>query len=102
MAYPRKDTAADVEACRRHRVSRAALFGSSTQVDAAVEPRDVDILVTFESIPPGMRAGEHAALLEELEGILGMPIDLVVSTAVRNPYPKDEIGRTEVVLYEIA
>jgi hypothetical protein len=33
---------------------------------------------------------------------MGMPVDLAVSTAVRNPYLKDEIDRTEVVLYGIA
>ncbi|HEY3316987.1 MAG TPA: nucleotidyltransferase domain-containing protein [Coriobacteriia bacterium] len=90
-----------VEACRSHHASRVALFGSATQTEGT-EPRDVDVLVTFEPLPPGMRSSEYLALVEELESILGMPVDVVVSTSVRNPYLKDEIARTETVLYEAA
>jgi predicted nucleotidyltransferase len=91
-----------VDACRRHHVSRVALFGSATETDPEVEPRDADVLVTFEALPADARAGAYADLLVDLESIMGMPVDIVVSTSVRNPYLRDELDRTQVVLYEVA
>lgn len=91
-----------VESCRRHHVRRAALFGSSAQPDAEVTPRDLDVLVTFGDVPAGGYADAYFGLLEELEAIMGMPVDIVVSDAVRNPYLKAELEATQVVLYDAA
>jgi len=88
--------------CRRHHVVRAALFGSATQTESGVVPSDLDLLVTFESLAPRMKAEAYAELTEELERIMGMPVDVMVSTAVRNSYLAEEIERTQVVLYEVA
>jgi len=89
-------------ACRRHRVVSSALFGSATQTEAGIVPNDLDILVAFEPLEPRMKAQEYAALVAELEEIMGMPVDVMVSTAVRNPLLAEEIERTKVVLYEVA
>ncbi len=92
--------AAIEDACRRHRVISAALFGSATQPTSDIIPNDLDILVTFAPLEPRMKAQEYAALSAELEAIMGMPVDVMVSTAIRNPCLSDEIERTKVVLYE--
>ncbi len=94
--------AAIEDACRRHRVIAGALFGSATQTSGDVVPGDLDVLVTFAPLEPRMKAQEYAALSAELEAIMGMPVDVMVSTAIRNPYLSDEIERTKVVLYEAA
>jgi len=101
-ARVRPHLAAVQDACRRHRVVSSALFGSATQTEAGVIPRDLDILVMFEPLEPRMKAQEYAALAAELEEIMGMPVDVMVSTAIRNPYLAEEIERTKVVLYEVA
>lgn len=98
----RPHLAAIGEACRRHHIVTGALFGSATQPDARVVPQDVDVLVTFAPLEPKMKAEEYAALTAELEAILGMPVDVMVSTAIRNPYLAKEIDRTKVVFYEAA
>jgi len=90
------------DACRRHHVIAGALFGSATQPDAHVVPNDLDVLVTFAPLEPKMKAEQYAALTAELEAIMGMPVDVMVSTAIRNPYLAGEIERTKVVLYEAA
>jgi hypothetical protein len=94
--------AAVEDACRRHHVTSSALFGSSTQIETGVVPKDLDILVTFERLEPRMKAQQYAELVAELESIMGMRVDVMVSTAVRNPYLAEEIERTKVVLYEVA
>jgi predicted nucleotidyltransferase len=101
-ARVRSKVSAIESTCRRHHVKRAALFGSATQVDDAVVPADLDILVTFEPLAPRVKAEHYAALSSELERIMGMPVDVMVSTAVRNPYLREELERTQVVLYEVA
>lgn len=90
------------DACRRHHIAECALFGSATQAAEGVVPGDLDVLVTFAPLEPRMKAEEYAALAAELEAIMGMPVDVMVSTAVRNPYLAEEIERTKVVLYEAA
>lgn len=101
-ARVRPKVSAIESSCRRHHVSRAALFGSATQTADAVIPSDLDILVTFESLEPRMKAEQYASLTAELERIMGMPVDVMVSSAVRNPYLQAELERTQVVLYEVA
>lgn len=91
-----------VEACRRHHASRVALFGSSTQPEPDVTPQDLDVLVTFGEIPAGGSADAYFELLEELERIMGMPVDVVMTGAVRNPYFRAELEATQVVVYEAA
>lgn len=94
--------AAIEDACRRHHVVAGALFGSATQLDNSVVPNDLDLLVTFAQLEPRMKAEEYAALTAELESIMGMSVDVMVSTAIRNPILAEEIERTKVVLYEAA
>jgi len=100
--HVRPHLAAIEDACRRHHVVSGALFGSATQTESGVVPNDLDVLVTFAPLEPRMKAEEYAALTAELEAIMGMPVDVMVSTAVRNPYLAEEIERTKVVLYEAA
>ena len=94
--------AAIEDAFRRHHLVAGALFGSATQPQSSVVPNDLDVLVTFAPLEPRMKAAEYAALSAELEAIMGMPVDVMVSTAIRNPYLAEEIERTKVVLYEAA
>lgn len=90
------------QACRRHHVISSAVFGSATQTTADVTPNDLDLLVTFEPLEPKLKAEAYAALVAELESIMGMPVDVMVSTAIKNPYLAQEIERTKVALYEVA
>jgi len=100
--HVRPHLAAIEDACRRHHVTSSALFGSATQSRDDVVPNDLDVLVTFAPLEPRMKAEEYAALSAELEAIMGMPVDVMVSTAIRNPVLAEEIERTKVVLYEAA
>jgi predicted nucleotidyltransferase len=100
--HVRPHVAAIEDACRRHHVTSSALFGSATQNRDDVVPNDLDVLVTFAPLEPRMKAEEYAALSAELEVIMGMPVDVMVSTAIRNPALAEEIERTKVVLYEAA
>jgi hypothetical protein len=82
-------------------VERAVLFGSATQPDAGAAPRDLDVLVRLGGPLEG-RATRYFELRRELERVSGLPVDLVEEEAVTNPYLRDEIERTGVVVLEAA
>lgn len=88
--------------CSRYRVRRLALFGSAVRDDFDPRRSDFDFLVEFEGLPPGDHADSYFGLLQELESLLGRPIDLVESAMLRNPYRRQEIEATQVVLHAAA
>ena len=62
-------------ACRRHKVSRLDVFGSAARgTDFDVETSDADFLVDFD---PDYGADEFFGLKDDLEKVLGRPVDLV-------------------------
>ena len=100
-AHLRPRLLAVLTALREAGVERAVLFGSAAQADAARAPRDLDFLVELGGPEKG-RAARYFALQRALERAGGLPVDLVEVEAVDNPYLRDEIERTGVVLIAAA
>ncbi len=86
-------------ACERFHVARLELFGSAAGANFDSDDSDLDFLVTFSEIPAGEHANSYFGLLETLEALFGRRIDLVVSSAVRNPYFRQAIERNRTLLY---
>ena len=85
--------------CLRHGIARAEVFGSVARGQTR-EGSDLDLMVTFR---PRVRPGlEFFAMQEELEQILGCPVDLLTRRSVEqsdNPYLTAldfRVGRREV------
>ena len=53
-------------------------------------------------MPPPDHANSYFGLMEDLEQLLGMPIDLIEPGPISNPYFREEIERTRQPLYEAA
>ena len=85
--------------CRRHRVLRLSLFGSATRDDFDPQRSDFDFLVDFEDLPSGHYADAYFGLLDSLERLLGRPVDLVVGSAIKNPYFKQAVEQTRALVY---
>lgn len=90
--------AALTDACLRHHVSRLDAFGSVLR-DDFTPGSDIDFLVEFEPVDATGFDHPYWALGEELEAILGRRIDLVMVSAVTNPYLAHELEVTKVALY---
>jgi predicted nucleotidyltransferase len=83
--------------CRRWQVQELALFGSAARGNFGPHS-DVDVLVTF--VPDaGHSLFDLMRLQDELEALLGRPVDLVEKRALRNPFLRHEILQTARVLY---
>jgi uncharacterized protein len=85
--------------CRRYRVLSLSLFGSATRDDFDPEHSDYDFLVEFEALPPGQYADAYFGLLESLGRLMGRPVDLVVASAIKNPYFRQSVEQTRALLY---
>ena len=90
------------ELCDKHRVLRLALFGSATTDDFNPDSSDLDFIVEFQAMAPAEHADNYFGLQEDLEHLFGMPVDLVESAPIKNPYFRKAIEDTQVVLYVAA
>jgi hypothetical protein len=90
----------EVEAvCSRFGVRRLDLFGSGVAHRALPESSDLDFLVEFAlPIGPGY-ADRYFGLKEALEVLFSKPVDLVVASAIRNPYFREAVERTKAPVY---
>lgn len=85
--------------CGHYRVRRLELFGSAARDDFDVNTSDLDFLVSFEPLEPSDYANIYFGLLEGLENLFHRPVDLVALSTVKNPYLREGIGRSRMVLY---
>jgi predicted nucleotidyltransferase len=87
--------------CRRYGVRRLEVFGSAARgEDFDPVGSDADFLVAFGPAAPGLSPLEqYFGLAEALERLLGRPVDLVESGALRNPFILASVNRTREVVY---
>ena len=85
--------------CRQHYVQRLDLFGSAAAGTYRLGESDLDFLVEFKPLPPGAYADTYFGLLEALERLFGQPVDLVVASAIKNPYFRQSVEQTRAPLY---
>lgn len=90
--------------CSKWQVTELSFFGSVLRSDFKKESSDIDVLVQFS---PSARWTliDFAEMKDELEEMLGYPIDLVTKRSVensRNSLRKSEILKTAKVIYDKA
>ena len=88
--------------CIRHNVRRLELFGSAVEDSFEHSANDIDLLVEFDALSPVEHANAFFDFQAELQKILGLPVDLIERTPIRNPYFLESIDRKKVVLYASA
>lgn len=87
--------------CAKRRVRRLAAFGSA--IGGRFSPQsDLDFVVEFAGMSARDRADAYFGLLEDLEMLLGRPVDLIEASAIRNPYFRTSVEQTQVELYAAA
>lgn len=85
--------------CRQYRVARLEVFGSAAGGGYRTGESDLDFLVEFQEPDVPGYADRYFGLLEALERLFEAPVDLVVETALRNPYLRESIARNKALLY---
>ncbi|MCY4354418.1 MAG: nucleotidyltransferase domain-containing protein [Truepera sp.] len=86
--------------CLRYSVQRLDLFGSSVTGEYRPEESDLDFVVEFQPEPFSAYADTYFGLLEALEQLFGRSVDLVVGSAIKNPYFLQSVEETRTMIYE--
>jgi uncharacterized protein len=84
--------------CRQHRVAQLELFGSAARGESG-PGSDLDFLVRFFPCSPEEHAERYLGLLADLQDLFHCDIDLVESSAIKNPHFLDCIADTRTTLY---
>lgn len=86
--------------CARHHVRRLHLFGSAASGTFQPDQSDLDFLVEFLPLSPVAHADAFFGLEADLAGLYpGQPVDLLESSAVRNPFLRQSIDASRRILY---
>ena len=94
------DHVAEVEQlCRRCCVLRLDVFGSATDARRFGPDSDLDFLVEFQPTLNSGRADAYFDLLFGLQDLFGRPVDLVMGSAIKNPYFRESVEESRELLY---
>ncbi len=85
--------------CRRYGVARLEVFGSAATGAFVPERSDLDFLVAFDLRSSVSLFDRYFGLLEELERLFGRKVDLVMESAMKNPYFIENVNRSRQPLY---
>ena len=85
--------------CKRFHVSRLELFGSGVTGHFDPKTSDLDFLVEFQNMDPVAYAEAYFGLLDALEALYGRSVDVVVRTAITNPYFRRKVEGEKALLY---
>jgi len=84
--------------CRKYGVQHLYVFGSVPVEDFRPGESDVDMLVELGPMDDHTKAHAYFDMLDELRGLLGAEVDLVMAGAVKNRFIARDIERTKQML----
>ncbi len=99
IAAVSKRTSELEQVCVLYHVQRLDLFGSASSGSHRKGDSDLDFLVEFQPLPAGAYADAYFGLLEALERLFEGPVDLVVDSAIQNPFFRQRVEETRTPLY---
>ena len=85
--------------CNRFYVLRLDLFGSAASGEFNPETSDLDFLVTFHDGVTGGLKHPYFGLHKALEDLFERSVDLVMESAIDNPYFREGVEETRVPVY---
>ena len=89
--------------CKKYHVQILEAFGSVTRNDFGQHPdgssSDLDFLVEFNQIGLENYADNYFGLLDALKSLFNYPVDLVVSSSIKNPYFLESLEQDRTFLY---
>ena len=85
--------------CLQYGVQRLALFGSAAGGRFDEDKSDLDFLVEFKELPLRAYGAAYFGLLKSLEQMSGRSVDLVDDSSIKNPYLRESVDESKVVVY---
>lgn len=85
--------------CVKYKVRKLELFGSAAAEDSFNQQSDLDFLVEFLPLNQGEYADAYFGLLEDIQNLFGKNVDMVMPSAIKNPYFLESINKTRTIVY---
>ena len=100
MKLIRRNMAQIIALCEKHKVQQLYVFGSIL-TDKFNKDSDVDFSVIFDrdALPLLVYGENYFDFKFALEDLLKRDVDLVEYQAVKNPYFKEELDETKLLIY---
>lgn len=96
-----QEKASAIEAlCKKYKIKRLYAFGS-VLTTCFNEESDVDFLVDFNKDEIPNFGVNFFNFLFALEDLLGRKIDLIERAAIQNPYFKEDVEESKLLIYEL-
>lgn len=86
--------------CRAHRVKFLYAFGSSVTMRFDKDKSDLDLLVEIDTADPIERGETLMSLWDTFEMFFKRKVDLLTESSIHNPYLRDSIDSTKVLIYD--
>lgn len=86
--------------CKNHNVKYLYAFGSSTTDKFNDITSDIDLLVEIDIPDPIERGEKLLSLWDTFELFFHRKVDLLTDSSVRNPYLRNNIDSTKVLIYD--
>jgi predicted nucleotidyltransferase len=86
--------------CKDHHVSELYAFGSATTDEFDAHTSDIDLLVDINEPDPLKRGEAILSLWDAFEKFFKRKVDLLTKPSLRNPYLKNSIEKTKVLIYD--
>jgi predicted nucleotidyltransferase len=84
--------------CDTNKVKTLFAFGSVTTGEFTTQS-DIDLVVDIENNDPFSYSDNYFNLKFQLEQLLKRQVDLLEQKAIKNPYLKQEIEKTKILVY---
>src|SRR4051812_46876042 len=84
--------------CEQYHVRTLFAFGSATNQNFKADS-DVDLLVDIDNNDPVAYSDDYFGLKFQLEQLFTRHVDLLEQKALKNPYLKQAIDKTKVLVY---
>ena len=86
--------------CVQHEVKRLDLFGSAADPSRFnPDKSDLDFLVEFQPSAPRTLSA-FFGFQRSLEALFSRPVDLVMESAIRNPYFRESVEKTKINVFK--
>ena len=86
--------------CEKNRVKYLYAFGSSITDKFNNEKSDIDLIVEVDEDDPVKRGNYLISLWDGFELFFHRKVDLLTEASIKNPYLKNSIDSTKIMIYD--
>lgn len=89
-----------IDLCKEHKVKSLYAFGSSITDRFNPDSSDIDLVVEIDDLSPLERGEILISFWDKLEVFFQRKVDLLTEKSIRNPFLKNSIDTTKVLIYD--